>query len=80
MMERLGVQNEWRDKSKLAYAKLQKLLDPSYKVEFADPSAPADAAPAAHPAPLRRPPAARGPLRAVRTGSPRDAAARRPAG
>jgi TolA-binding protein len=56
MVERLGVQNEWRDKSKLAYAKLQKLLDPTYKVEFADPSAPADAAPAAHPAPPPGPP------------------------
>ena len=58
MMERLGVQNEWRDKSKLAYAKLQQLLDPTHKVEFADPSAP----PAA-PAPPRRrrpsPPAGR---------------------
>jgi TolA-binding protein len=39
MLERLGVQNEWRDKSKLAFAKLQKLLDPSYKFEFADPNA-----------------------------------------
>ena len=39
MVERLGVQNEWRDKSKLAFAKLQKMLDPSYKFEFADPAA-----------------------------------------
>jgi outer membrane protein assembly factor BamD (BamD/ComL family) len=38
MLERLGVQNEWRDKSKLAFAKLQKMLDPSFKFEFADPS------------------------------------------
>jgi hypothetical protein len=38
MLERLGVQNEWRDKSKLAFAKLQKMLDPSYKFEFADPA------------------------------------------
>jgi TolA-binding protein len=44
MVERLGIQNEWRDKSKLAFAKLQKMLDPSYKFEFADPSAPAPAA------------------------------------
>src|SRR5262249_25041286 len=29
MMERLGVQNEWREKSRLAYEKIQKLLDPS---------------------------------------------------
>ena len=35
MMERLGVKNEWRDKSKLAYAKIQQLLDPSFKAEFA---------------------------------------------
>jgi TolA-binding protein len=48
MIERLGLQNEWRDKSKLAYAKLQKMLDPAYKFEFADPAAPA---PAASPAP-----------------------------
>jgi TolA-binding protein len=51
MVERLGVQNEWRDKSKLAYAKLQRLLDPSFKVEFADPSA----APATSPAPAGPP-------------------------
>ncbi len=38
MLERLGVQNEWRDKSKLAFAKLQKMLDPSYKFDFADPT------------------------------------------
>ena len=33
MMERLGVRNEWRDKSKLAYAKIQQLLDPSFRPE-----------------------------------------------
>jgi TolA-binding protein len=38
MLERLGVQNEWRDKSKVAFAKLKQMLDPSYKFEFADPS------------------------------------------
>ena len=37
MLERLGVQNEWRDKSKLAFAKLQRMLDPSFKFDFADP-------------------------------------------
>src|SRR4029079_11836409 len=38
MMERFGVQNEWRDKTKLAYAKLQKLLDPSAPMDApADP-------------------------------------------
>lgn len=39
MLERLGVQNEWRDKSKLAFAKLKTMLDPSFKFEFADPTA-----------------------------------------
>src|SRR3954470_8179641 len=47
MLERLGVDNEWRDKSKLSFAKLQKMLDPSFKLEFVDPSTPA--APAAAP-------------------------------
>lgn len=50
MLERLGVQNEWRDKSKLAFAKLQKMLDPSFKMEFADPNA-------APPEPVPPPPA-----------------------
>lgn len=60
MMERLGVQNEWRDKSKLAYAKLQALLDPTHKVEFADPSAPPAPPPAAPaPAPVPELPAGR---------------------
>lgn len=34
MIERYGIKNEWRDKSKLAYAKIQQLLDPSYRPEF----------------------------------------------
>jgi outer membrane protein assembly factor BamD (BamD/ComL family) len=52
MIERLGIDNEWRDKSKLAFAKLQKMLDPSFKFEFADPNAPLPAvAPAAPPSP-----------------------------
>lgn len=50
MMERLGVQNEWRDKSKLAYAKIQRLLDPSYRAEF-EPGAGPTAAPPAPPLP-----------------------------
>lgn len=50
MMERLGVHSEWRDKSKLAYAKIQQLLDPSYQAEF-QPSGSASAAPAAPPVP-----------------------------
>jgi outer membrane protein assembly factor BamD (BamD/ComL family) len=60
MLERLGVQNEWRDKSKLAFAKLQKMLDPSYKFEFADPSAPRSDTPAPPPPPTPAPPAGRG--------------------
>ena len=48
MMERLGVQGEWRDKSKLAYNKLQQLLDPSYRAEFQPPES-ATPAPAADP-------------------------------
>jgi TolA-binding protein len=59
MMERLGVQNEWRDKSRLAFAKIQKLLDPSYRAEFEPPgSARTPAAPAAPPLPAS--PASRG--------------------
>jgi len=59
MLERLGVQNEWRDKSKLAFAKLRQLLDPSFKFEFADPATAGNptAAPPAPPTPT--PPAGR---------------------
>ena len=60
MLERLGVQNEWRDKSKLAFAKLQKMLDPSYKFDFADPATAGSAA-APPPPPTRAPPAGGGP-------------------
>ncbi len=58
MMERLGVQNEWRDKSKLAFAKLQRLLDPSAAVD-APPGPAAEGTPAAAaapPPPLPQPP------------------------
>ena len=65
MLERLGVQNEWRDKSKLAFAKLQKMLDPSYKFDFADPATAGSQTPAPPPPPT---PAAAG--RAA--GQPRD--------
>jgi len=47
MMERLGVQGEWRDRSKLAYNKLQQLLDPSYRADFQPPGT--TPAPAAEP-------------------------------
>ena len=55
MLERLGVENEWRDKSKLAFAKLQRMLDPTFKFEFADPTSagkpPAEPPPPPPPAP-----------------------------
>lgn len=47
MMERLGVRGEWRDKSKLAYAKIQQLLDPSYRAEFQPPEPESGASPGA---------------------------------
>jgi hypothetical protein len=58
MMERLGVQNEWRDKTKLAYAKVQRLLDPSAPMDAPDPAA-APSVPAAAPPPLPQPPGPR---------------------
>jgi tetratricopeptide (TPR) repeat protein len=60
MLERLGVQNEWRDKSKLAFAKLQKMLDPSYKFEFADPASAGSERVPPPPPPAPTPPAGRG--------------------
>jgi len=51
MMERLGVRGEWRDKSKLAYSKIQQLLDPSYRVDFQPPGTAVGAASAAPPVP-----------------------------
>ena len=76
MLERLGVQNEWRDKSKLAFAKLQKLLDPSYKFDFADPGHGRQPAPAppppTDPAPPAGRPGARTGRRAGRDPKPTD--------
>ena len=66
MLERLGVQNEWRDKSKLAFAKLQKMLDPSFKFDFADPATAGSQTPAPPPPPTPTPPA--GPAGQPRTG------------
>lgn len=60
MLERLGVDNEWRDKSKLAYAKLQKLLDPSARLAPGDEGPEPPPAPAAGP-PVPVPPASRPP-------------------
>jgi tetratricopeptide (TPR) repeat protein len=59
MLERLGVQNEWRDKSKLAFAKLQKMLDPSFKFDFADPETAGSQSPTPPPPPTPTPPAGR---------------------
>jgi tetratricopeptide (TPR) repeat protein len=59
MLERLGVQNEWRDKSKLAFAKLQRMLDPSFKFDFADPATAGSQAPVPPPPPTPAPPAGR---------------------
>jgi hypothetical protein len=70
MLERLGVENEWRDKSKLAFAKLQKLLDPSYKFEFADPATAGTEIPAPPPPPqVPTPPAGHG---GTPTGTPTE--------
>ena len=60
MLERLGVQNEWRDKSKLAFAKLQRMLDPSFKLDFADPASAGTASPVPPPPPAPAAPADRG--------------------
>ena len=59
MLERLGVQNEWRDKSKLAFAKLQRMLDPSFKFDFADPTSAGTPTPAPPPPPTPAPPSGR---------------------
>jgi tetratricopeptide (TPR) repeat protein len=73
MLERLGVQNEWRDKSKLAFGKLQKMLDPSYKFEFADPST-AGSATAVPPPPTPTPPTERVPSGGPTVRDPKDQA------
>jgi hypothetical protein len=63
MIERLGIDNEWRDKSKLAFAKLQKLLDPNTLLHPGEegPEAPPATTPGPGPAtpvpPTSRPPA-----------------------
>lgn len=36
MLERVGLDNEWREKSKMAYAHLQKLLDPKATLDASD--------------------------------------------
>ena len=74
MLERLGVQNEWRDKSKLAFAKLQKMLDPTFKFEFADPASAGSDGPAPPPPPAPDP--ADRARRRARAGAPRFATPR----
>jgi tetratricopeptide (TPR) repeat protein len=59
MLERLGVQNEWREKSKLAFAKMKKMLDPSFKFEFADPASAGSDLQAPPPPPAPTPPSGR---------------------
>jgi TolA-binding protein len=59
MMERLGVENEWRDKSRLAYSKIQNLLDPSAPTDFAPPGGEAPAVTPGGP-PIPAAPASRG--------------------
>jgi tetratricopeptide (TPR) repeat protein len=57
MIERLGVNTDWAEKSKLAYAKLQRLLDPKATPEELAPGAPhRDQAPPAPRAPDRQSP------------------------
>ena len=72
MLERLGVQNEWRDKSKLAFAKLQRLLDPTYKFEFADPATAGSETPAPPPPQVPTPPAGHGGTPAATPSTPAD--------
>ena len=71
MVERLGVQTDWAEKTKLAYGKLLKLLDPAAKDLFA-PRAPPDEpgpSPALPPAPTTPEPPAPG-RRPDRPGAP----------
>ncbi len=72
MLERLGVQNEWRDKSKVAFSKLQKMLDPSYKFEFADPSTAGAATAPPPPPPTPTPPTGRAGDQAPSVRDPKD--------
>jgi hypothetical protein len=59
MIERLGVNTDWAEKSKLAYAKLLKLLDPKLTGAPADAAAP-ETPPAAVPPPTPPAPPHRG--------------------
>jgi tetratricopeptide (TPR) repeat protein len=71
MIERLGVNTEWADKSKLAYAKLLRLLDP--KLPGATEDIPADKSP--RPAPSKAAPPPPVPQAPFRGGeSPKESA------
>jgi tetratricopeptide (TPR) repeat protein len=72
MVERLGVNTDWAEKSKLAYAKLMRLLDPKAAPEDLAPSRPADPPPPA-PAPPPHP----SPTPSNRPETPDDAAPKR---
>ncbi len=82
MLERLGVQNEWRDKSKLAFAKLHRMLDPSFKFDFADPSSAGTPTAAPPPPPTPAPPSGRpgasDPEPSIRDPKPTDPSATGP--
>lgn len=71
MIERLGVATEWADKSKLAYAKVLKLLDPGLADGFLD-SAGKDRLPPATPGvgPSAPPPVPEAPVRGVESPKP----------
>jgi outer membrane protein assembly factor BamD (BamD/ComL family) len=45
MMERVGAASEWSEKSKVAYAKLVRLLDPAAKLDLPRPPTPAHESP-----------------------------------
>jgi tetratricopeptide (TPR) repeat protein len=61
MVERLGVQTDWAEKTKLSYGKLLKLLDPAAKDLFvpgdpgAKPTSPTEPTTPERPSPSRRP-------------------------
>jgi tetratricopeptide (TPR) repeat protein len=69
MIERLGVNTDWAEKSKVAYAKLVRLLDPKARPEDLAPSTPSAPAPPEPTAPTRpapsTPPAESAPPRQI---------------
>ena len=77
MIERLGVNTDWAEKSKLAYAKVLRLLDPGLSGwEFKDSGAPAP--PVAPPVPIPEMPSRQDvPPPAPSSDSPQQAPLRR---